>query len=146
MVTFAGMRSYTALVVSEDDGLRASVSEWLDDAGLVVMACPGPHTPDMTCVGLAASACPLARGADVVVVDLHPEPGRLVDDTPRAELARFYRSQGCHVIALMDGAAAVAPPGMEGVAVAERLTERSALVDMVRQTLAETPVTREEYG
>src|ERR1700687_1947893 len=63
----------TALVVSNDSGLREAVARWLDDDGLQVMICPGPRAPLFSCVGLRGEPCPLVGVADIVLLDLYPE-------------------------------------------------------------------------
>jgi hypothetical protein len=50
---------------------RDRMGSWLEEAGYEVMACPGPHD-EHDCVGLLGKRCPLAFGADVVVLDMGP--------------------------------------------------------------------------
>ena len=135
MAGLGDIRTQTAVVVSEDDGLRQGVASWLEEAGLEVMVCPGPRAPHFTCIGLEGGACPLVAGTDVVLLDLHPEPGELVDNTSRRELLRHYTAAGHRVIAMVDAGASVELPRVAGVTVTERLAERAALVDVVREVL-----------
>jgi two-component system, NarL family, invasion response regulator UvrY len=58
----------TVLLVAKPEDERARLAAWLEEADLRVIACPGPRSPD-PCVGMRGR-CPLAEGADVVVLDL----------------------------------------------------------------------------
>jgi DNA-binding transcriptional LysR family regulator len=127
-------RTGTALVVSEDNGLRDNLAEWLEDAGVQVMICPGPRAPRFSCVGLRREPCALLGVADVVLVDLHPEPGELVDRTSRYMLLEHYRHHGRQVLAIVDGTA-VELDGINGVAVVDRMVQRDLLVGAVRQLI-----------
>jgi hypothetical protein len=128
-------RRTTALVVSEDSGLQENLTQWLEDDGMEVIVCPGPRAPDFSCIGLRGEPCPLVGGADLILVDLHPEPGQLIDLTSRSELVSHYRQHGRHVVAMVDAAATLELPDTDGVAVVERLAERGTLVATVREVL-----------
>jgi hypothetical protein len=127
----------TALVVSEDEGLRATLAEWLEDDGIDVMVCPGPRRPHYSCIGLRGQPCPLIHGADLVLVDLHPESGQLIDSTSRNELVNHYRQLGRRVVAIVDGDTTLDLPATKGLAVVCRLAERGTLVGTVRAVLAQ---------
>ena len=58
------------LIVDRDADTRDRVGTWLEDAGLDVVACPGPTAPEFTCIGSRDGQCPLAQEADVIVLDL----------------------------------------------------------------------------
>ena len=124
-----------ALIVSDDPGLRDGVARWLEVDGFEAMECPGPRAPHFSCVGLEGKACPLARGAEVVVLDLHPEPGMQVDSTSRTKLVGLYHDLGRPVVAMVDEAASL-PPNVDGVSVVSRLSQRGDLLATVRQRLA----------
>ena len=125
----------SALIVSDDPGLRDEIGSWLEASGDEVMSCPGPGHPDDSCVGVRTNRCPLARAADVTIVDLHPSGDTLVDATARTELASFYRRQGSAVIALVDGGNWVHQPGLTGVARLNRFVARSELLDTVTELI-----------
>lgn len=132
-------RRSTALVVSEDSGLLESLTQWLEADGIEVMDCPGPRAPHFSCIGLRGEPCPLVGGADVVLLDLHPEPGQLIDRTGRAGLVSYYRQRGRHLVAMVDAANTLELPGTDGVAVVERLAERGTVVGTVREVLSGSP-------
>ncbi len=78
----------------------------------------------------------MSHGADLVLVDLHPEPGELIDVTSRNELVNHYRQLGRQVVAIVDGDATLELPATNGLAVVGRLAERGTLVGTVRDVLA----------
>jgi hypothetical protein len=123
----------TALIVSDDAGLKEEIGSWLEASGDQVLSCPGPRHPDDSCVGLRTNSCPLARAADVAIVDLHPSGDTLVDATARIELTSFYRRQGSAVIALVDGGNWVHQSGLTGVAILNRFVARSELLDTITE-------------
>jgi ABC-type hemin transport system substrate-binding protein len=49
-------RKPTILVVTEDPEPSDAMSAWLRQAGLRVIACPGPQPPTYICAGVAAIA------------------------------------------------------------------------------------------
>ena len=131
-------RRSTALVVSEDSGLRENLAQWLEDDGIEVTVCAGPRAPHFSCVGLRGEPCPLVGGADLILVDLHPEPGELVDHTSRTELLRHYLSPDRRVVAMVEGSGTVDLPQLDGVALCERLAGRGVVLEMVHQLLGES--------
>jgi hypothetical protein len=124
-----------ALIVSDDAGLRQGLAARFEASGMEVMECPGPHRPDFSCVGLEGRSCALLNGADLVVVDLHPEPGGVIDTTRRAELLGHYTQEGRQVVALVDADSTNIQPLANGVVVAGRLDEPEELLDTVRELL-----------
>ena len=52
-------------MVEPDVELRDVMGNWLEETGYDVLACPGPSTPDYTCVAGRGKSCPLADAADV---------------------------------------------------------------------------------
>jgi len=128
-------RGSTALVVSEDPGLVEGLTRWLETDGIDVIACPGPRAPQFSCMGLRGIPCPLVGAADIVLLDLHPEPGQLVDRTRRTELISYYRQRGQTVLAIVEAAGLVEFPGGDGVAIVDRLAERGELLGAVRDLL-----------
>jgi hypothetical protein len=62
------------------------MSAWLRQAGLRVIACPGPQPPIYICVGGRGDRCPLAVDADVVVLDLWLASDTMLRGTPAMQL------------------------------------------------------------
>jgi CheY-like chemotaxis protein len=58
------------LIVDRDSDTRDRVGRWVEDAGLDVVACPGPTAPEFTCIGSGDGHCPPAQEADLIVLDL----------------------------------------------------------------------------
>jgi hypothetical protein len=72
------------MVVPEDDQ-REQYEAWISEIGVEVRACPGPGAAD-DCVGVREGTCPLAKGADVVILDSRVAHER--------ELEAFYLLHG----------------------------------------------------
>ncbi len=132
-------RPTTALIVSEDPGLQENLADWLDADGIEAIVCPGPRAPHFSCIGLRGAPCPLMAAADLVLLDLHPEPGLLVDRTRRHDLLDLYRQNGRQVVALVDGATTLDLADTTGVTFVERLETRAAVLETVREILGGTP-------
>lgn len=96
------------------------------------MACPGPGAPDYTCLGGRGETCPLARAADVVVLDLSLETDEAMRGTPGWQLLLYYVSAGKHVVALCGTEDPVRPPPDDQVAVVRRPARREALMRAVQ--------------
>jgi DNA-binding response OmpR family regulator len=90
------------LIVDRDADTRGRVGGWLEEAGLDVVSCPGPTAPDFTCVGSRDGHCPLAREADVIVLDLWLESDAAMLGTRAKNLVRFYRSCGKPLVVMSD--------------------------------------------
>ncbi|MBI4260494.1 MAG: hypothetical protein HY658_08000 [Actinobacteria bacterium] len=118
----------TVLVVGDDADVRERMAWWLQDAGLEVLACPGPAGPHAGCVGLRWSRCPLVDPVDVVVLDVGSagpwDPGRL------AALVALYSAGGRRVVALCPEGA---PAGGRRLG---RPVRRGSLIEAVRDLLA----------
>src|SRR5204863_1565532 len=80
----------TVLIVDEDGPDRDRMGRWFERAGYEVLACPGPTTPDLTCLGGRGGPCPLVEGADLVVLDLWLQSDTLADGTSSLELLMYY--------------------------------------------------------
>ena len=115
------------MVVCEDPGLRESVASWLEAEGMEVLACPGPQAPGFECLGLRGCRCALEAAADIVVLDLHPEPRMHVDTTNRVALVQHYRTNLRPVVVMVDDSAPVLPE-VEGVAMVGRFSDRDRVV------------------
>ncbi len=90
----------TALIVESDEQEGERLAACLEDAGFEVTLCPGPSGPDYTCVGARTLACPLAKEASVVVLDMSLDGDDLIEGTPAEELLNVYLLAGQRVIAL----------------------------------------------
>jgi hypothetical protein len=93
-------RRPTVLVVTEDPEPSQAMSGWLREAGLRVITCPGPQPPTYVCAGGRCEACPLARSADVVVLDLWLASDTILRGTPALQLLSSYLDLGKPVVAL----------------------------------------------
>jgi hypothetical protein len=80
-----GPRKPTILVVTEDSEPSEAMSAWLREAGLRVLACPGPQPRPMS-VPVTGRRCPFAVGADVVVLDLWLASDTMLRGTPAMQL------------------------------------------------------------
>ena len=78
------------LVVEHDASMRERMVAWLEMDGFQVMACPGPANPDYECIGFSRAGCPLARVADVVVLDTWTAADAAVKGRGGFHLLRYY--------------------------------------------------------
>ena len=90
----------TVLIVEADAGERERLGGALEAKGLDVLLCSGPTAPNSTCIGSREGSCPLARSADVIVLDLWLESDTVLAGTPGSELLAFYRASGQPVVTL----------------------------------------------
>lgn len=93
-------RKPVVLVVTEDREPSETMSGWLREDGLEVIACPGPQAPDYVCAGGRGELCPLAASADVVVLDLCLASDTLLKGTPALQLLGYYTGLGKPVVVL----------------------------------------------
>lgn len=122
----------TLLVVESDAEARRLMATWLMDAGYTVLTCPGPLGPDYECLGTRGKACPLANGADIVVLDLRLESDIVMEGAPGWQLLVYYMENGQRVVALSSGEDAVQPRSDKGVIVLQRPVIRPVLLEAVR--------------
>ena len=125
----------SALVVCYDAAVRNRLEAWLESAGFEVAGCPGPGVPTV-CPQIHGAACPLATGADVVVLDLEllgsfdpaAPPGWVLLDT--------YLERGSNVVAL--ASSKEGPPVLDAMptAILPRTVDRNALLAAVHAALA----------
>ena len=135
------MRSPVILVVEPNRSLRHRIGEWLEAGGYDdVMLCPGPSEPHYRCVGVEPGSCPLAKAADVVVVDLHQRSDDALQGTPGWELLFLYLQEGKRVVALTGPSDPVRPIEDDDVRVVERPIDAAQLVAAVSQLGAATHV------
>jgi len=90
------------LVVAADSGSRERIGAWLAEEGYEVLECPGPGRPDYTCLGGRGQPCPLARAADVVVLDLWLASDSIMEGTPSWRLLDYNLEHGHPVVAIAD--------------------------------------------
>ncbi len=90
------------LIVDADPDTRDRVGGWLEDAGLDVVACPGPTAPEFTCIGSRDGRCPLAQKADLIVLDLWLDSDAAMVGTRAWNLVRFYRSLNKPLLVMSD--------------------------------------------
>jgi len=93
-------RRSVVLVVEQDPELRDRIGFWLEEDGHEVVACPGPSSPDYTCVAARGTPCALTKAADAVVLDLWLASDRALVGTSSARLLGIYLSAGKPVVAL----------------------------------------------
>jgi hypothetical protein len=90
------------LVVEREARTRQLVGGWLEEAGMEVLVCPGPSGPDFTCIGTEAGRCPLAAGADVIVLDLWLGGDAAMRGTSALDLLHHYQTWERPVVAILD--------------------------------------------
>lgn len=90
------------LIVDRDANTRDRVGRWLENAGLDVVTCPGPTAPEFTCIGSRDGQCPLAREADVIVLNLWLESDAAMLGTRARSLVGFYRSWDKPLVVMSD--------------------------------------------
>jgi hypothetical protein len=89
------------LLVEPGERDRDQLGAWLEEAGFETLVCPGPSAPEYTCVASSGQGCPLARSADIVVLDLWLDSDRVMRGTSSRQLLRYYIRAGRPVVALM---------------------------------------------
>jgi len=115
-----------ALVVAYDREVRSTVGSWLEGSGFEVCLCPGPRRPDYRCIADRGIECPLARSADLVVIDAWLETDADDAGTRSPELIRYYRSLGMAILVL------------------DHARERSSFIPHERIALLEWPPVRSQ--
>ena len=88
------------LLVVADPSARERLGGWLISGGHDVIECPGPTAPEYTCIGSRGGDCPLAKAADVVVLDLHLDSDAAMSGTPSWQLVDYYVGRGHPLIAI----------------------------------------------
>jgi len=125
----------TVLIVEHDGNMLDRVGLWLERAGYEVLACAGPSSPSLTCIGSDGGPCPLVDGADLVVLSLWLQSDSLMEGTSSLELLMYYISSGKPIIALSHGPDASHLFVEERLAVLEWPPERAELVETARAML-----------
>jgi hypothetical protein len=137
--TPATIKQQTVLIVESEAAQRDEMAAWLDDAGYDVELCPGPSAPDYTCIGGRGRPCPLANGADMVVLNEHLTSDALMRGTPGWQLLTYYMELGKPVVVLIDASDFVLPRDDHQVKVLNRPVDRRSLL----KALAALSVTAE---
>lgn len=96
----AGPARSTVLLVEADSSEREQFGGWLEEAGFLVVSCPGPCGPDYTCVGARHGTCALLDEADAVVLDMSTESEAVMEGTPSEDLLALYLVSGRAVVVL----------------------------------------------
>src|ERR1051326_1488397 len=110
----------SVLLVEHDSQERHRIGDLLELEGFEVLACPGPSYPDYVCVGGRGLPCPLAKEADVVVLDMWLSSDVIMRGTPAWELLIYYMERGNHIVALTDTQDSVHPLSDERVIAVRR--------------------------
>jgi len=95
------MNASTVLLVEADRDTRERIGDHLERAGMTVTACPGPTGPGYSCVGVRTGACPLAAGADVVVLDSVLDGDVMQEGASAHELVSLYGAMGLPMLLLV---------------------------------------------
>jgi hypothetical protein len=83
-----------ALVVAYDRAISSAIGGWLEDVGFRVELCPGPLQPDYRCIGSVEGECPLARIADLVILDAWLQSDADDRGSAALDLVGYYRTLG----------------------------------------------------
>lgn len=127
------MSNPVVLLVEPSDVIRRAIGSWLEREAYDVMSCPGPGEPDYVCIATTGRLCPLAHGADVVVLDLHQRSDAVEAGTPGWQLLLYYFEQGKNIVALTGDEDAVHPMPDDRVAVVTRPADRESLLAALRR-------------
>jgi CheY-like chemotaxis protein len=125
----------SVLVVERDAELRERIGSWLESAGLEVYACPGPSAPLYTCIASEGRPCPLAKVADLVLLDLWLASESALMGTSASELLSYYLSSGKPVVVVDHGHDELRPFRDEVSAVLEFPPERRDVIESIRVLL-----------
>lgn len=88
------------LLIAAEPAIRERLGGWLASEGHDVIECPGPTAPEYTFTRSRGGDCPLAKAADVVVLDLHLDSDAAMTGTPSWQLVDYYVQRGHPVIAI----------------------------------------------
>jgi DNA-binding response OmpR family regulator len=123
------------LVVESEEWIRDLLVPWLRDAEFQVVTCPGPQGPDFICAGATKEGCPLAKDAELIVLDLELESDLLMCGVAAWELLHYYRSMDKPVVVLTGFEDAIRPLPDDRIAVLSRPPDRDGLVEAIRVLL-----------
>lgn len=137
----------SVLVVAYPPDERERLGGWAEGAGYEVLTCPGPRG-GAPCVGLLGW-CPLAAGADAVVLDVTLEEDPAKDTVPGWQVLSVYIELGIGVVALTDPRDLRLIEWSELVIPVPRAVDRDAFLAAVQEALARGAVgseRRDETG
>jgi hypothetical protein len=120
------------LLVEADPELRDRIGMWLECSGFEVLLCPGPSAPSYTCLASKGRPCALAKGADVVLLDLWLASDNIMLGTTASELLAYYVSNDRPVVVIDPGHEELLAFVDEIAARIEWPPERRELVESVR--------------
>jgi CheY-like chemotaxis protein len=123
--------SRTVLLVDFDAEERECLSEALEESGFQVLGCPGPSSPDYTCIGGREGRCPLVEQVDAVVLDLWTRGDEPGVGTSAEELLELYVAAGRPVVSLGPGGWLADPTAEECVVRLEAHPDAQAVVEAV---------------
>jgi CheY-like chemotaxis protein len=126
----------SVLVVEPDHDRLFDIGGWLEDAGYEVLLCPGPRAPSYECVAAHNGDCPLAKAADVVMLDMHLASDDAMQGIPGWELLLYYLDRGAKVVALSGDPDSFRPRPDHEVAVVRRPPDRRELIGAVTRLLS----------
>lgn len=108
----------------------------------MLVTCPGPRAR-VPCVGMLGH-CPLAEGADAVVLDPLLEGDRLVGSIPGLQVLEVYLRMGLGVVLVGGPSEFRKVRGRPGVVPVPRPADYGTLVGAVRDALALSRVHRSD--
>jgi hypothetical protein len=97
-------RKRVILVVEQEREIRDGLGRWLERRGHQVLECPGPQGPTYRCMGSDQGRCPLAAGADLILLDMWLAGEAALLGASSLDLLEFYLGSGIPVIAFIHGA------------------------------------------
>jgi len=100
----------TVLLVESDAERRERLGRGLQAAGYEVIGCPGPTSPDYTCIGSREGYCPLLEEVDVVVLDRWLAGDDVGAGATSDQLLGLYVATGRPVVTLGRAGGWVKPP------------------------------------
>lgn len=130
------MARTSVLVVEHDVEERTRIGELLEREGFETIFCPGPLSPDYTCLGGRGLPCPLAREADVVVLNVRLASDVIMRGSPGWQLLVYYMELGKPVVAMSSSDDSVHPLTDKRVISIQRPADGHALVKAVRKLAA----------
>jgi DNA-binding response OmpR family regulator len=130
------------LVVEGDDDAREDLGRALEAAGHQALLCPGPSTPDYTCVGTRGGTCALAAGADAVILDTRLRGDDLFGGTTGWQLVLLYRDLGLPLVALVEPGDAGSMVRGEGAVIVRRPPAAPAVLRALRRAVEEAQPSR----
>ena len=131
-----GMAPRRVLVVVADKAAREELGRDLEATGHEVLACPGP-SPNDACVGARTGTCPLASGADAVVLDTVLLGDELNGGATGWQLALLYRDLGLALVALVEPGDKASLLRGEGATIVRRPASGRAVVRALERAVSE---------